>query len=259
MPDDTAKTHVFLKAIVFIALFLALYTTLIALIPTEFYSASAPIGSTYDFSFLSLEDMRHIRFIKENNLTRPAVFHNHAWFDFTQNITYKMRATWTSTSASDFPNQIFFEHETWEFLFFSPIFDAMRIENVTIHLGQYPLTKQFAISKWSNTYNASIFSPVQCDHVRTKVWIFDQNSTRNNISAAWDDGALRISMGFGYDDTFAKQSSLDVLGRILLFQAPTVYELTGDMATVVNLILTIPFYAMVGVLIFLVIIAILPF
>lgn len=255
MPDDTAKTHVFLKAIVFLALFLGLYTTTLALIPSEFYYAATASGSTFDFSFLSLEDVRKIRFLEQVNITRSAFAQG--WFDFTPDASYKMRVIWDGSL-----NLIWFEHLTWEFLIFQQ-FDQMQIENIPVGdielLEHSWLTKNYTISKWNPKYNASILDPVECPHVRTKVWIIDQNSTRNNIGSAWDEGKLTISMGFGYDDMFAKQSSLDILGRILLFQAPTIFGLTGDMATIVNLILTVPFYAMVGVLIMLIIIAFIPF
>jgi hypothetical protein len=266
MPDDTAKTHVFLKAIIFLALFLGLYTSLIALMPSEFYS-SASSGSTFDYSFLSLEDVRRIRFLDTTNITRQAFLIESEWFDFTPNATYKMKVLWVGSTFPTSPNTIFFQHCTWEspIGFPAPQFDEMQIENLTKTFWgspapyHYILTKAHAVAHWSSLYNASIFDPVQCEHARTKVWIFDQNTTRNNISQAWDDGKLTFTMGFGYDDMFAKQTSLDILGRILLFQAPTVWGLTGDMATIVNLILTVPFYAMVGVLIFLIVIAFIPF
>jgi len=252
---DEGQTHYFPKATIFVFTFLALYVILIATMPAEFFYPFTASGSTYDYSFLSFDDIKNIRFLETVNITRPALFLNDEWFDFTAEINFKMRVTWEST------NRIWFEHMTWEFLGFQQ-FDQMKIMEYNVIYGSaqhFILLKEHVIANWDSEYNASILTPVQCDHVSTKVWVMDTNTSRNDIEQAWDDGALTISMGFGFSDYETKMSAIDILGRLLLFQAPTIFGLTGDMATIINVILTVPFYAMVGTLIFLVAMMIIPF
>ena len=121
------------------------------------------------------------------------------------------------------------------------------------------MTKEYAVAQWNENYNATILHPVKCDHITTKVWLFDANQTRNNISQAWDDGAINIAMGFGFSDYETKVSAMDILGRLLLFQAPTIFGLTGDLATIVTVITTVPFYTSIALLIFLAVLMVVPF
>lgn len=253
---DAPQTHFFPKALIFVFLFLALYTTLLALIPSEFYFYAVSGGRTYDpdeYSFLSMADVQKIRFLKNGSVT---------WFDmnadpsltlnFNPDVNFVFDIYWNHWHAGITPR-----HRTWEFWFFGGS-ESMKIEMNNTQYGE-ALSKAELISAWDSNYNASIFYPVTCPSITVKVWVTDYNTTRNDIGEAWDDSEVNFAMGFGFDDFEAKQSAVDILGKLLLFQAPTLFGLSGGMGEIINIILTIPFYAMVGTLIFLVVIAVVPF
>jgi len=239
--------------IVFSLVFLGLFIALIGIKPSEFYWSQARTYQQYEYpDYFTQEDIQYIRYFINKSVTRPAPWYppNEVWFDFTtKGANLKIIVTWYGTDI----DKITFERVTWEWwIFFTASY-------LTIDDFGGELTKQEVISKWDDSINASVIYPVYDDVVTLKVWITDSNETRNNINTAWDEGNLFIGIGFGFEDLETKLSAWDIIGRLLTFQSPEIFGLTGATATVLNLVIALPLWGCVAYLITRLILLFIPF
>lgn len=232
------------KPLIFVVLFLGLFIALMVTIPIEFLTAGMKEYQQYDVpSYFSAEDIQTIRYFKQLNLTTMT------YFDFNPDINYKFYVQ--KFGWSGYPR--YFAHVTWEFWGF------MTSHSLKIESGDAWLYLSEALLKWNPTVNASIFYPVSCEHITIKMWLTDRNTSRNNLTTAWWNDELTLGMGFGFQETEIKLSSWDIIARLLTFQAPEIFGLSGTFALIVNVIITLPFYTCIAYLIYRLILMAIPF
>jgi hypothetical protein len=208
--------------------------------------------------FLSPQDLESIKYLEGINLTFPV---SGALINFNPDINVKLFVDWTILSP-----YISLNHITWELYdgsfpwFYSslPMYFSNYNKSKTIVDNEQYLGKPELISQWDAKYNASIFSATKQDLI-TKCWFTDTNTTRNNISDAWDDGEITLSVGFGYDDLTISYSAFNLVGLLLTFQRPDVFGSSGTVAILLNSIIAIPTFLCIAYLIYYFITSIIPF
>jgi hypothetical protein len=131
--------------------------------------------------------------------------------------------------------------------------------NLTVGTETYQyLGKSQLILGWESKYNASIFN-AKTNSLKIKCWFTDTNKTRNNISDAWDDGKITLSIGFGFDDVTISYTAFNLIGLLLTFQRPDIFGVTGSVAIMLNGIIAIPTFLCIAYLIYYFITSIIPF
>ncbi len=233
--------------VVFCVSFLGCFVALIGLIPSDFYAYSKEYSQFDVPDYFSQEDIQTVQHFL-NTTIYPSVPYHDEWFDFTADVNYKFVVRWYQTLG-----WIKVYHITWQFFNIWSDFEQMKC------LDAYAISKNVLVQAWDADLNVSKIYPVRCDHITIKMWFQDNNLTRNNIGAGFDEGELRCAIGFGFSDYEAKLQAWDVLGRLLTFQSPEVFGFEGGVATTLNLLLALPFYACVGVLIYILILKAIPF
>lgn len=234
---------------IFVITFLALWILLMTLMPSSFYVMSKQYSDYEVPDYFTQEDIQTIKHFQDANVTRGDTI----VLDFNPDANFKFDVVWATAYDS-----ITFRHWTWEL---GPFYDAhaMEVDNADYILGDWWISKSLALANWDGSLNASTFYPVRCPDITVKVWFTDPNQTRNNLSTAWDEGKVTVAMGFGFDDYETKLSAWDIVGRLLTFQSPEIFGLTGAAATVINLVITLPFYVCVAYLIYRLILLAIPF
>lgn len=235
---------------VFVVSFLGIFIILVSTMPYQFY-LTAPEYAQYSYpEFFTKEDIEYISFMRNVTLTAESCED----IDFTDDaipehgergkVNFKFYCCWMPSL-----NRIFFKHYEWEWWIFARV-HSMYCFNEPNRVEF--LTKNHLIENWDSDYNASVIYPVSCNCIVTKVWFTDTNETRNNISQAWDEGAIHVIMGFGFDDYETSISSWALVGQLLTFQAP-------DIHPVINAIIAIPIWATIAYVAYILILKALPF
>lgn len=235
----------------FILVFTAIYIGLTALVPVELvYSGSGLTGQTIP-SYFTRSDIEAYKYYQTHNL----IYQSATAFDFRPNGTqFYIDVFFDGYSpATDY---ISIRHLTGWFLWW-PIHEPMYPTQLQTNSYYPDIRKADVLAKWDATKNATIFYPVQCDHLTVKVWMIDQNQTRNNIGQAWDAHQLRMTIAFGVDTLSTTLSSWDIVARLLSFQAFTfgLNPLAALLASVMNLL----FFAGIAYVIYRIVLMAIPF
>lgn len=225
------------KILVFVICFLGFFFLLIPLMPIEFFPTSADIHKWEYPSFFSKDDIQNIQYFISHNVTKTLIG-GEIEFDFNPDINVKTACRWYSAT-----NHMQFFHIEWEF-WFAKTYGYMFWVNQTTEY----IDKDLVLKNWDSSINASVFYPVFCEfnHLDTKVWIRDNNHTRNDISTAWDSGTVEVSQGFGFDDFKTATSIWNIIGRLLTFQSPEIFGLSGIGATIINFVIAMPIWVCVA-------------
>jgi len=232
--------------LIFCVVFLGSFIALLAAVPSQFYTYEEDYEQYQYPSYFTMEDVEHIKYFKNITITRGP---GSIYFDFTDQIDFKFIVQWKSAGDNIVPR-----HVTWSWWIFV-IAHTMNIETE----GNWWIDKTEAIANWNPELNASSFYPVFCNHITVKVWLTDYNITRNDLEEAWDEGQIDMAIGFGVDDYATKLNIWSVIGRLLSFQAPTIYGLTGISATIINLLICLPLWTCIVYLIYRLILMAIPF
>jgi hypothetical protein len=224
--------------LVFVLVFLGVFFVLVASIPAEFFFTPGRTYQNYVVpdNFDPME-LGGIAFFTQHNITVGDT----KYYTFT-NSTLELRAIFYP--ALGIPRRIEFEHLYW---YFGPIFlyDSMQIETE----GNYYITREDAVSHWISNVSKSKFYPVWCNHARVTSWIYDPNSSRDDVGVAWDAGTVTVAIGFGFEYQTAAINGWSLIGALLSFQSPQIFGMTGLGATVMNLIISLPVWGCVGYLV----------
>lgn len=227
-------------SMIFIICFLSTFFILIGLIPSGFvYSQKTYMQYEYP-SYFDKSDIENIKFFENGSLSRGLTSLK---LDFNPDVNFAFRIYWFTIG-----NNIQFKHITWVWLIFETS-HTMSIETDS----NFELTKSEAVENWDSDFNATILYPVKCNHITIKVWITDNNSTRNDIAEAWDEGTVNIGMGFGFDDVGTTMSAWDLIGRLLILQAVEIGP------WYLQLMINIPIFAMIAYLTYRLILLAIPF
>lgn len=218
------------------------------------------LGDTEVSSYVNYEypeyfdkyDIENIKFYENDTITRGLI-PTQVWFDFNPDVNYKIYCEWWLTG-----NMITVKHVAWELWIYHP-FHLMHIINETYGSPSWHIDKELAVEMWDSDANASRIRPVYCSDISVTVWLSDTNTTRNDMSDAWDSGTLNIALGFGYDDYTATLTAWDIVGRLLTFQSPEIFGMTGDFATVLNVMIGLPVWVMTAYLVYILILKAIPF
>jgi len=231
--------------LIFCVVFLGSFIALLAAVPSQFYVDESGYEQYQYPSYFTMEDVEHIKFFKNETIIKGSKFN---YYDFTAEIDFIFFVHWYSS-----PNQIEIFHVTWKWWIFQTA-HRLDIED----LGE-AITKEEALTKWNPELNTSVFYPASCNHITVKIWITDSNTSRNDLSQAWDDGEIQIGIGFGIDDYATKLNIWSVIGRLLTFQTPSIYGLTGISATIIKLLIGLPLWTCIVYLIYRLILMAIPF
>lgn len=248
-----------IRTVIFCVAFLGAFIGFNALIPSEFFVASKDYIQYEIPEYFTQEDIQHIKHFL--NYTTP--FGDQVLFDFNlaDNPTnQKITVMWLGPPTQE--ESFWFAWTTWDMWlgpFYMQTISSMWITNSITGQRTNVVTKANLISAYDADYNTSIFYPVQSEGLTAKVWVYDSNRTRNDISVAWDEHELGMGIGFGFEDYETKLSAWDIVGRLMTFQSPEIFGATGEIATALNLIIGIPLWAAVAVCIYLLIMEVVPF
>jgi len=230
------------KMLIFSISFIGCFIALIALTPTEFYMTTKDYTQFEVPDYFDIGDIQHIKHFLNKTISGQTLFD----FNTASNpVDHKVILCF-------YDSELYNCHVTWSWWIFESV-DLMTWSNY----GEY-LSKTEALSAWNSDYNASVLS-TQCSHLTIKAWLYDSNTTRNNLSAAWDAYELELALGFGYSDYETKLNAWDILGRLLTFQSPALFGFEGDLATMLNLVISLPFWCCVGYTIYRLILMAIPF
>lgn len=230
-----------LPTLIFVVTFLSTFIFLISAMPSAFlYAGKSYMNYTYP-DYFDKTDIENIAYFQNNTIDRGYS----ATLNFKSEINFKFHVYWEDLP---FGNHLHFWHITWEWWVFF-VEHQMDVED-----GDKYLTKSEAIENWDSEVNASIFYPISCNHISVKVWLTDTNSSRNDISEAWDDGSLHIGMGFGFDDITTILNAWDIVGRLLTFQS-----LDLGVPIFLNALIAIPIWTCIAFLVYKLILMAIPF
>jgi hypothetical protein len=226
--------------LIFVLVLLGVFFALISTMPSEFFFTPSRTYMQYIVpdNFNPME-LGGIAFFTAHNIT----YSNMVTYTFT-NSTLELRTHFSDRSYPFVSKVVSFDHLYW---YFGPIFlyDEMQVETA----GNYYITKADALSHWVSNVSKSKFSPVFCNHVRVTAWIYDPNSTRDNLGLAWDEGTVTVAIGFGFQYQEASLNGWSLIGALLGFQSPQVFGMTGLGATIANLLIALPIWGCIGYLV----------
>jgi len=236
---------------VFCILFLALFVTLLSVMPSEFFVLTREYKQYKYPEYFSKEDIQRIKHFLNKTVSRGS----ETEFDFAgTGANFLLKVIWhEDTEVVGEPDVLTFNRLKWAWL----IFRSWSVMEIDIY-GQY-LSKSEALSEWDNKTKASIIHPVYDDALTVKIWLTDTNKTRKDLKQAWDEGTIMVGIGFGYEDYETKLSIWEVIGKLLTFQSPEIFGLTGPAATVLNMMIALPLLVVIAYLIYRLILMAIPF
>lgn len=231
-------TEKFSRNLIYIVTFLGTFFILLILLDTAFLYG----GKSYqNYSYPETWDLSEIAFTKDGNFTKS--YSGYTLYEFPDQGNFKFEIHWQSVL-----NHITVRHRTWEFLSLSDA-DFMEIQEK----NRAYLWPQDLIDDYDPLLNATYYSPVLCDHISVKVWFYDHNQTRNNMTLSVAEEKIGATIGFGVDDVRAKTSSWDIIGRLLLLQAVEIGP------WYIQALINIPIYVSIGYLVYRLILLAIPF
>jgi len=236
---------------VFCILFLALFTTLIAIIPSEFFALTKEYKKYEYPEYFSQADIQSIKHFLNKTVSKGG----ETEFDFAgTGANFYLKVIWHEAGeVVGEPDVLSFNRLKWAWW----IFRSWSVMEIDVY-GQY-LSKSEALSEWDNETKASIIHPVYDDALTVKIWLTDTNKTRKDLRQAWDEGTIMVGIGFGFEDYETKLSVWDIIGKLLTFQSPEVFGLSGPAATVLNLLIALPLWIVAAYLIYRLILMAIPF
>jgi len=231
----------------YLAIFILLMGLLPVLAPNLLYG-----GKDYQQSFVvpdyfDKSDIENIKYFINQTIEQGTT----TTYDFTEQINFKFKIKWYEEWLGDNiePQHVLFQ------ILFAIFIDQMNIENYG-----FTLSLNEALLNWDIDKNASVFHPVYCDHITIKIWLLDNNKTRNDLTKGWnEDEELELGIGFGFDDVATGYSAFNLIGLLLTFQAPQIFGASGLIAFTLNLIANSPIYLSIAYLVFYFVTSIIPF
>jgi len=203
--------------------------------------------------YFSSWDLENIKYFEENNLTFP---HSIIYFDYNPDINVKLFTKWTVTDPYIRLYVVLWE---WWVFFTSERMDFTSLDGASVVNDNY-IGKSELLLAWEENFNSSIFTAkAPSGIIKVKCWFTDTNSTRNNISEAWDEGKISLGIGFGMDDVATSYSAFSLIGLLLTFSRPEIFGASGVVAIVLNLIISAPVFLSIAYLIYYFITSIIPF
>jgi len=151
------------------------------------------------------------------------------WFDFnTESVTkfnLKLYVQWAYSSDLISIGRL----KAW---FIFNIFSWMQNDTIGAWIGKNNLLQYYDPS-----HNFTLIENVKDDQISVDVAFTDTNISRNDLSQAWDEGLLKCSIGFGWQNQTLVYNMWDCMARLLLFQA---YEFGVDPVT--NFLIILPIW-----------------
>jgi len=156
------------------------------------------------------------------------------WFDFntesSPSFNLKLYMQWWETLDTSLHRIQFFRLKGW---FIVNIFSTLDWETkYKSTIGESEIVEHYQPSM-----NASIFQPVYDNEISVAVAFSDPNTTRNDISQAFFEREMKVSVGFGWQNQTLAYNMWEIMSRLLLFQA---YEFGVDPVT--NFLMVLPIW-----------------
>jgi len=244
--------------LIFCIVFLGIFIALAGVVPSEFF-VQTKTYTQYDYpEYFTPEDVQTIKHFLNRSIQKdgPEIV-----FDFNaadNPVNFKFHMWWWEVPELPSGGAITAHHRIWELWIFYKI-HAMKIPNGIFFKEAWWFDKTLIASNYDDETKASIFYPVKCEHITIKIWVTDYNATRKDLSAAWDEGKVMVGIGFGFEDYQTKLSAWDIIGRLLTFQSPEVFGLSGAAATILNLVVALPVWTSIAYLVYRLILMAIPF
>jgi len=212
------------KIILFV-IFLITAMGLIEYMPIELYT-SGYTGTRYT---LPDEFDAWTLLPRDYSITKPLTYEGNTLYDFSNyfNTTQKFRVEWKWV----FSNELVFKGIT------SQVYDL----GFFVYNLLPVVTKPLLVSNWDAQNNVSYI--VLQDYKRTiEAYIFDANSTRNNIADAYDAGELNCTIAVPTPyQTSEYVGARDIIVALITFRLPSVFNTVNPiMGFVLSAMLMIP-------------------
>jgi hypothetical protein len=250
--------------LVLVLCFLGIFFGVILIMPSVFMTGANPTYNNPNIpKNLRPQDLVSLKYYLTNNLTKNGPSQK---YDFSsQGPNFKFTVQWQFSALRPDDHYYFdIQRENWRFwVWYSTDFMAWSGAGGSNSLiWSDSLGARFAPLKFfqANIENDTGISKVsaQDNAITVTVFLADSNSTRNNVTQAWNDGTLTVSIGLGVSSTEAKMSAWDIVSRLLTFQAPQIFG-GGDVGLFLNFMIALPIYGVIAYLIYRLILMAIPF
>jgi hypothetical protein len=126
-------------------------------------------------------------------------------------------------------------------------------------IGKTQLYSADIINRFDESVNYASFYPVYYSDFTCKVWFFDTNSSRNDIEAAFIEGALIVEIAFGPEALGPTTlQGANLFWSILCFQAPEIFG-EGAVGVFLNALIALPLWALIASIIAIAVFELIPF
>ena len=217
------------KQFVFVVVLLGIFFTLVVTMPSGFY-VTAPDYDEIDYpDHYTIEDLQTIRFTGNSTGLEYGTLD-----DFTieredmDNID--IRVMWPTGGERQFYFERYWYVWIWRYR-----------EAIIYSSTSWPVPYQAIINNVDESGNVSRFE--MNDQRYSYIIDFVNNGTYSSLEASLEDDVVSIFVGMGWDYESGALSGWDLVTRLLMFQAP-------DITTEMNFVIAIPIWAMIGFLIF---------
>jgi len=233
--------------LIFCIVFIGAFIALIGIIPPEYFVQTKTYYQYEYPDYFTQDDIARIK-----HFLNKTVEEGRIWFDFeSKGAKFKFLVD-MSLWADGY--RAYQNHIIWEWWIFYDSHPMYFTENKYLYVNA-ELAKKY----WDSDINATVLYPVFCEDITVKVWITDYNGSRNDIETAFNEGKVIWAIGFGYEDYETKLSAWDIVGRLLTFQSPEIFGLSGTAATILNLIVALPIWTAIAYLVYRLILMAIPF
>lgn len=247
----------FTKVVIFVFIFLVVFSLLFASIPGEFFEAE--YEATYhaaDQDIVGYYDMANItvyQIQKNFSLAYPGT----QQFDLESFPGQKIEYWW---DYDDFYGKSFcINHLTDQFLGYWWGWHHLHYEFLPSQAPPYEhLLRYDLVTEWNPEINASVFE-AECyptPHVKVNIF-FIPNGTYSDIGDSWDNNQLRIITSYEINWNATGINAMTMLGKLLTFQNPN-FGIPGLFGNFVNITIGAMLDVMVAVLILKVVQSVVP-
>lgn len=223
------------KQFVFIVSLLGIFFTLVMTMPSGFYAVSPDYEETDYPDYRSVEEVKSLTSHGEENITETATMYYIVISRGGFGSVY-VKIVW-------YNNEVLFYHHNWGLF-------GLGVG----HIEPFPLYETDILDYMDETGNLSRIE-MACDHHNYVTYFSFNTSKYANLTESIENGELCVQMWMDFDYEESMLSGWDLVARLLTFQLP-------DVTTQINFLIGIPIWAIMGFLIFTIILMVieaLPF
>lgn len=230
---------------VFAVTFIAVFAIIAALIPPEFFVSSKEYTAPLVPASFSALDLTQIAWF-DNDTVLPSHDEDNPCKFFLPPISPKKEVWGFWFDGLGLPRSLCFKH-IWVSWY---VIQSHVIEG--LHNEGYGFERDEIVNAWNSELNCSeIDSQCACGTVYFIFLAYNQTKY-TSIGNAFDNKEIEVLIGVGWADTLTRMDAWGILASLLSFQGLGIPE-------PLNYIITIPFYACIGILAVLLVLELIPF